>query len=133
MTFVASLVLGTATVTFALEGGAKPELEALMKQNGKAYTVIEKGIAKGKFEGLPEQAQGIVDRFNAIAKDYEPPILKEKTLAFHALAGQLAGQAQQLKEGLVKGDPTESKQLLKTMEKTCISCHQMFVPKKKKK
>ena len=115
-----------------LEAAGKPDLEDLMKDNGKAFSVIEKGIAKGKFEGLPEQAQGMIDRANAVSKDYEPPILKEKIDVFRAMSVQMAGDAQNLKDSFAKPDFAKSKQLLMTLEKTCISCHKAFVPKKKK-
>ncbi len=109
----------------------KPDLEDLMKANGKAYSAIDKGIAKGRFDGLADQAQGIFDKAVLISHEYEPPIHQEKREKFRALAAQLAQDAQRLKAALPKANPIESKKLLKTMEKTCISCHQTFVPKKK--
>ena len=115
-----------------LEAAGKPELEDLMKDNRKAFSIIEKGIAKGKFEGLPEQAQGMIDRADLIAKDYEPPANKDQIAAFRALSLRMAENSKNLKTGLEKKDPAESKRLLKDLEKTCISCHKTFVPRKKR-
>ena len=129
---VASLCFYVSWAPFLLEGAGKPELEDLMKDNGKAFSVIEKGIAKGKFEGLPEKAQGIADRSRLISQDYEPPIHKEDIEKFRSLSLQLLGDAQRLKTGLVQADSAQSKKLLKELEVTCISCHKAFVPKKKR-
>lgn len=116
----------------ALALAAKPDLEELMRSNGKAFSAIDKGISKGRFEGLAANARMIADTAGLVARDYEPPMHKEELVAFREMAKHLAQDAALLKAELPKANAVESKKLLKTMEKTCVSCHKMFVPKKKK-
>ena len=117
---------------FCLAAAAKPDLGDIMKANGKAFSAIEKGIAKQKFEGLGEKAQLLADQATLVAKEYEPPVNKEEIEKFRALAVQLNQQALALKDTLGKADSTESKKQLKKLEQTCISCHKAFIPKRKK-
>ena len=122
-----------ALAAACLAAASHHDLEELMKANGKAYTAIEKGIAKGKFEGLRDKAQGMADRAILLSKDFAPPIKQDEIEKFRALAIQLNADALALKETLGTLDGAASKAQLKQLEQTCKACHNTFIPKKKKK
>ncbi len=110
---------------------ASDDLEDIMKANGRNYSAIEKGIKKGKFEGLPAKAQDIASSATKI-KSFEPPINKEQKGSFDALADQLQADAQELKAVLQEARTSSGLASLKQMEQTCAACHRAFIPKKKK-
>lgn len=122
-----------ALAVSCLAAASHHDLEELMKANGKAYTAIEKGIAKEKFDGLQDKAQHIADQAVLLSKDFEPPIKQDEIEKFRALALQLNADALSLKEILATEDAAASKTQLRQLEQTCKTCHNTFIPKKKKK